>query len=52
MRSLRQQKLRAASSSVIEGQDVSWREVIRRAGWPEGKRARVAYHLNTTNRSA
>lgn len=29
-----------------EGQDVSWREVIRRAGWPDGKRAGVAYHLN------
>lgn len=29
-----------------EGQDVSWREVIRRAGWPESKRAGIAYHLN------
>jgi len=29
-----------------EGRDVSWREVIRRAGWPENKRAGVAYHLN------
>lgn len=29
-----------------EGQDVSWREVIRRAGYPESKRAGVAYHLN------
>lgn len=31
-----------------EGQDVSWREVIRRAGYSESERARVAYHLNTT----
>lgn len=31
-----------------EGRDVSWREVIRRAGWTESERARVAYHLNTT----
>jgi hypothetical protein len=31
-----------------EGRDVSWREVIRRAGYSESERARVAYHLNTT----
>jgi hypothetical protein len=29
-----------------EGRDVSWREVIRRAGFPDDKRAGVAYHLN------
>lgn len=29
-----------------EGRDVSWREVIRRAGWPDNKRAGIAYHLN------
>lgn len=29
-----------------EGRDVSWREVIRRAGFPDDKRAGVSYHLN------
>jgi hypothetical protein len=29
-----------------EGRDVSWREVIRRAGFPDDKRGGVAYHLN------
>lgn len=40
----------AARRALIraEGRDVSWREVIRRAGWNESERARVAYHLNTT----
>jgi hypothetical protein len=31
-----------------EGQDVSWREVIRRAGYSESERGRVAYHLSST----
>lgn len=29
-----------------EGREVSWREVIRRAGWSDSDRGRVAYHLN------
>ena len=29
-----------------EGRDVSVRELIRRAGFPESRRAGVAYHLN------
>lgn len=29
-----------------EGREVSWREVIRRAGWSESDRGRVSYHLN------
>lgn len=33
----------------LEGQTVSVRELIRRAGFPESKRAGVAYHLTPTN---